>query len=280
MRTLLLASLALFACVLPVRADDAAPSKATFAVYPVNSELQRERLARSKTEAPRLRAYVALSGNELVDDKRNLRKDALPADEIKKALAPYADPENGVVYFSTTFGNEPTGELRTLSDTERDALQAAIEQLGRSAGFKTCVPSFSYAGPVLDAQFAAVTGKAQGRADEAEKSSGDELVTVYPVRSLLSLLLTNNADCIVVVHPKLEKDGDTLLSPEIQASIKKHVAAARPRDTENLLVCVKTGQPAISSDRIDRFMFVELKELGQGLGFKLARVQNTPFRSQ
>ncbi|HVW01586.1 MAG TPA: hypothetical protein VHB77_14635 [Planctomycetaceae bacterium] len=278
MRTILIASVALFACVPFARADDAAPKKAAFAVYPVTSDLQRERLGRSKTEAPRLRAYVALSGNELVDDKRELRKDALPADEIKKALAPYVDRENGVVYFSTTFGNEPTGELRTLSDASRDALQAAIEQLGRSAGFKTCIPSFSYAGPVLDAQFAAVTGKAQGRADEEEKPAGDERVTVYPVRSILSLLLTNNADCIVVVHPMLEKDGDNLLSPEIQESIKKHVAAAKSRDTENLLVCVKTRQPAISSERIDRFMSVELKELGQGLGFKLTRVQNTPYR--
>jgi hypothetical protein len=123
-----------------------------------------------------------------------------------------------------------------------------------------------------------VTAKVQGRADEEEKSAGDALVTVYPVRSILSLLLTSDCDCIVVVHPKLEKDGDTLLSPEIQESIKKHVAAVKPRDTENLLVCVKTRQPEISSDRVDRFMFVELKELGQGLGFKLTRVQNTPFR--
>ena len=278
MRTILFTSLALFACTLPARAEDAAPKKATFAVYPVTSDLQRERLARSKTEAPKLRAYVALSGNELLDEKRNLRKDALPAEEITRALAPYADPENGVVVMSMTFGNEPTGELRTPSDATRDALQAAVEQLGRNAGFKTCFPSFTYAGDVLDEQFARVTAKVQGRADEEEKSAGDALVTVYPVRSILSLLLTNNCDCVVVVHPKLEKDGDNLLSPEIRESIKKHVAAVKPRDTENLLVCVKTRQPAISSDRIDRFMFVELKELGQGLGFKLTRVQNTPFR--
>src|SRR3569623_238924 len=163
MRTILIASLVLFACSHAARADDAVAKKATFAVYPVNSDLQRERLARSKTEAPRLRAYVALSGNELVDDQRNLRKDALPADEIKKALAPYADAENGGVYFSTTFGNEPNGELRTLSDTERDVLRAALEELGRSAGFKACVPSFTYAGPRLEETFARVTAKVQGR---------------------------------------------------------------------------------------------------------------------
>ena len=69
MRNLLATAVMSLACGLSAAADDALPEKATFAVYPILSDLQRVRLARSDAEAPRLRAYVAISGNDLIDTR-------------------------------------------------------------------------------------------------------------------------------------------------------------------------------------------------------------------
>jgi hypothetical protein len=255
-------------------ADDAQPKQALFAVYPITSDLQRARLARTDAEAPRLRAYVALSGNDLIDSDGALRPGAIPAEEITKALAPYVDRDNGIVVLNMQFRNEADGKLRFPSQAADEPLRSAFEKLGRSAGFKSVIVSSSFGGPTLEKKFGTVTDKVKGQADEDETPSGDDLVKVYPVRSILSLLLTDNMDCIVVVRTSLENDGENLLSPEIHAAIAKHVAAVKLRDKTKLQVSIKTRGNRISNERLDKFIGIEVTGLAKSLGFVSASVQH------
>jgi|SRR5579863_8982075 len=274
MRILLATAVISMAFGFSALADDAPPKKAMFAVYPVTSELQRARLARSDAEAPRLRAYVALSGNDLFDNNGVLRSGAIPAEEITKALAPYADRENGMVALNLQFGNEADGSLRMPSQAADESLRAALEPLIRAAGFKSTTVSSSYGGPILEKKFGLVTDKVKGQADEDETPSGDDLVKVYPVRSILSLLLTDNMDCVVVVRTPLENDGENLLSPEIHAAIVKHVSAVKLRDKTKIQVSIRTRGNRISNDRLDQFIGGELTDLAKSLGFEFASMQH------
>lgn len=257
------------------KADDAQPKAVLFAVYPIATELQRIRLARSDEEAPRLRAYVAIGGNELIDGEGSMRPGALPVENMTKALAPYADRNNGIVVLNMQFGNDPSGELRTPSDAADEALTSALEAMGRTAGFKSAIVSRSHGGDILEKKFGTVTAKVKGRADEGEVPSADELVTVYPVRTILSLLLTDKADCVVVIRAPLEKDGETLLSPEVRSAIVKHVAAVKLRDKAKLQISVKIRGAQISNDRLDDFYRSEVTDLARSLGFVSASVQNS-----
>jgi hypothetical protein len=259
------------------KADEAAKT-AAFAVYPITTEFQRVRLAHSAEEAPRLRAYVAISGNELIDGEGAMLAEALPVEQITKALAPYADREKGLVTLNMQFGNENNGQLRFPSKAADMPLRMALENMGRAAGFKSATVSSSFGGPVLEKKFATVTDKVKGRADEEEIPSGDELVAVYPVRTILSLLITDNTDCVVVVHPPLEKDGENLLSPEIREAIVKHVAKVQLRDKAKLQLSFKTRRSRISKERFDEFYRGEVTNLGKSLGFEFTSIQHSSMQ--
>ena len=275
MRILLAVAVISLAFGVSVKADDAPPKAAAFAVYPITTELQRVRLARNGEEAPRLRAFVAISGNELIDGEGAMQAGALPVESITKALAPYADRDNGIVTLNMQFGNDSNGQLKSPSKAADMTLRMALENTGRDAGFKSATVSGSFGGPVLQKKFDTVTDKVKGRADEEEIPSGDELVAVYPVRTILSLLLTDNTDCVVVVHPPLEKDGENLLSPEIREAIIKHVAKVKLRDKAKLQLSVKTRRSRISSERFDEFYRVEVTNLGKSLGFEFTSIQHS-----
>jgi hypothetical protein len=96
-------------------------------------------------------------------------------------------------------------------------------------------------------------------------------------QTILSLLLTDNADCVVVIRAPLEKDGETLLSVDTRAAIEKHVAAAKLRNKGKLQVSVKTRRDRISAARFDAFYRIEVTELARSLGFTSASVEHTPL---
>ncbi len=251
----------------------ARPQATPFAVYPVTTELQRFRLAESVDEAPRIRAYVTISGNDLIDADGGMRPGSLPAEEIAKALAPYVDRDNGIVKLNLHFGHDWDGKIRRPAEAADKSLRSALEKVGRSAGFNSAKVSSSMGGPLLEKKFGTVNDKVAGRADEDEPPSGDELVTVYPVRTILSLLLTDNADCVVVVRAPLDKDGENLLSPKVREAIVKYVAAAKPREKTNVLFSIKFRQGSIPYERVNKFNSFEMQELARSLGFESTSAQ-------
>lgn len=274
MRILLAAAVISMAFGIPTVSGEAPPQTAVYMVYPIASELQRIRLARSNDEARRLRTYVAISGNELIGGDGAIIGGAIPTDDITKALAPYADRDNGIVVLNMQFGNESDGKLRTPSKAADELLRSALEKTGRAAGFKAAMVSSSHGGPILQKKLDTVTDKIKGQADEEETPSGDELVTVYPVRTILSLLLTENADCVVAIRTPLENDGEKLLSAEVREAIVKHVAAVKLRDKSKLQISVKLRGNRISNDRLDAFIRAEVADIAQSLGFASYSLQS------
>ncbi len=274
MRTLLVTAVILLPIGVSVEADDAQPKAATFSVYPIATELQRFRLARSGKEAPRLRAYVEIDGNGVVNKDGVVELQALPVEKIRQALVPYSDRNEGIVIMNLHFGNDNDGTLRKVSDSTRKRLDGALEGIGRRAGFSVTQVSNSFGGPALEKKFGATTEKVAGRADEDEAPIGDELVTVYPVRTILSLSLTDNTDCVVDVRAPLEKQGETLLNPEVREAIVKQVAAVKLRDKVKVQFCIKGLTEGVDRNRIDQFIRTESVELARLLGFKDRSVQS------
>jgi hypothetical protein len=238
-----------------------------FAVYPIKTELQRKLLARSDDEASRLRAFVAIQGNGLVSEEGMIDATALPIKEISKALAPYADRAKGIVVMRMQFGNDIDGKLRFPSRLAGEALDLLFEGLGARSGFSSISLSQSFGGPILQQKIDLAVAKAAEKPDEDEIPSGDELVRVYPIKSVLSLLLTDNTDCLVEIRAKLDKNGDNLLSPEIREAIVKHTSSVELRDMNSVRFSFKYRTSQINADRIDRFLRTELMELSRELGF-------------
>jgi hypothetical protein len=239
------------------------------------------RLARNEEERSRLRAYVIVQGNGLADEKGLIDSAALPVEDISRALRPYAQGKGqSMAVVNLHFGNDSDGGLRTPSRAADDVLRLVFEGLGARAGFHSTSVSQSIGGPDLEKKFSAVTDKVAGRADEDETPAGDELVRVYPVRTILSLLLTDNADCVVEIRPMLEKDGDRLLSPDLRSAIVKHAAAVKLRDREKVQFSFKYRNSRIPAERIDKFHRTEVTELARELGFTTATMNFSSYADQ
>lgn len=270
--------LIIFCCFpFPAAAEEKQPRAVPFAVYPVATELQRLRIGRNADEAARLRAYVAIQGNGIANEEALIDPQALPIEEIRKALAPYADRDKGVVSINLQYGNESDGRLITPPRSTDELLDLALDGLGRRAGFRSTIVSSSFGGLVLERKFNQVTEKVAGKADEDETPVGDELVKVYPVRTILSLLLTENADCVIDIRARLEKEGENLLSPEVRAAIVKHISAAKLRNKEKVQISVKYRLDRITQERFDKFLGAEAGPLAESLGFKSWSVQSTAY---
>jgi hypothetical protein len=274
--------LLLFSCcfAFPAAAEEKTPRAVPFAVYPVATELQRLRLGRSADEAARLRAYVVIQGNGIANEHGLIDPQALPAEEIRKALAPYADREKGIVSINLHYGNESDGRLITPPRSTDELLDLALDGLGRRSGFSGTVVSRSIGGPLLEAKFSQVTDKVAGQADEDETPVGDELVKVYPVRTILSLLLTENADCVIDIPARLKKDGENLFAPELRAAIVKHVSTIKLRDKQKVQISVKYRLDRITRERFDNFATTEAAELGKSLGFKTWSVLSSAYAGE
>lgn len=264
------ASIAFFTGISVLAGDDGSKFS-IYAVYPIATELQKLQLGQGSNKTAELRAYLAIDGDAVIDDAGRFDPQALPVDAVRNSLAPYAEESKGVVVINVHFGSviEGTGKKMKSSTPE---LESALEKLSRAAGFKSARVSRSAGGPSLEKKFSAVTDKVAGQADEDETPSGDDLVKVYPVRTILSLLLTDNCDCVIDVRAPLQKEGEELLTPDVRAAVVKHVSGLKLRHTEKALFRMRGVTERVGQERLNNFVGKEAAELAQSLGFKTVSV--------
>jgi hypothetical protein len=247
------------------------PHAAAYAVYPIVTDLQKSVLFHNAPRLGGLRAYMAIDGDSLIDNEGRFDATALNVDAIRNSLAPHADRSQGSVVIQAHFGTATLGTGQKLKSSTVE-LKSALHALGRTAGFRFANVAESTRGPTLDQRFSEVTDKVAGQADEDETPAGDDLVKVYPVRTILSLLLTENCDCVIDVRAPLQKEGDDLLTSDVRAAIVKHVSGLKLRHMDKTMFRIKSVTERVGQERLTHFLQKEAADLARSLGFKTGTV--------
>lgn len=237
-----------------------------FAVYPIKTSLQRKYMGWSKEDQANARAYVAINGMAVVNDAGAIDESALDLDALRKALAPYVNRQNGVVFLNVAYKHFPA-----RNHNAEQLVVWGLEGFGRDCGFKLARGSVTYFNDRSfdwTKQITSVNQKTGGTADDDEEAIGDALVNVYAVRTAFSSFLTG-ADCIVDVLALPNEDGPSVLSKAAQQSITKYVGEANVRDKNKIVFSVRFSN--LKEAQRDR-LFGETDALAKSLGFSASSV--------
>ncbi len=190
-----------------------------------NTELQRH-LEGGQAAKP-YAAHLLIDGNALLADEqvrleridwKQLAQDLAGVIRFRKssdAKAP-AEPEYQSIRIHTYF--------HKVSNTNAAILRWTLEGFARErANFDYVSQTASYSGAddglwqrlghIDQAQQSSVGGSVR------EDAAGNEYVQVYPVRTRLSRLYTNNADCVVYVQPKFANEFGEGLPRSVRTSM-------------------------------------------------------------
>ena len=122
---------------------------------------------------------------------------------------------------------------------------------------------------------ASINERIRAEPDQKESAIGNNLVKVYPVRTILTRYLTSNSDCVVDVLPTFDGKHDGL-TPEIREAIVRYVTKLKFKSKYRLFLrMVSSNQKG--HDAIDRFIRVQRNELADLLGFQEIVVAHTPY---
>jgi len=231
-------------------------------VFPITTELQRKLVQPwTSGDAKHAKAYVLINGTGVVADNGKVDDNALDLDALRKALAPYAEPKDGVVVLNMVYRLKGSAEL-----------VATIKAFGKDAGFRDAKVINTYMGQDFDwEKHIARINEKVGGADRDETPTGSDIVRVYPIQTILSRYLTSNADCVVDVLQPVENETDSI-EARIREAVLTEVPKAEIKNKGRILFRVSSKPSARKV--IDQFAEQGSKELAQMLGYEEASVQS------
>jgi hypothetical protein len=228
-----------------------------FVVCPVRTELQRSSIRDFK---PRVSVVVLLDGTALVSGTL-LEGNEVHFDQLHKVFsAAYPNRRAETVLFHPHFAPTDRHPER-LADW-------ALKMYGRHAGFGRAEVTTTWHNGEFrwEDLTAAVKAKTAGRPEGDEPASGDERVTVYPVRTTLSRFLCSNADCVIDLRAPIPDQGRPL-PPEYEKSLREQVGRLKLPAGGKVLYRVRFEGPA------RRSLIDTLRPVTPALGFAGYTVQ-------
>lgn len=258
----------------PVFQDSEANS---FRVFPVTTELQHSIL--TPVNGCRAKAYVHINIDAVIDEKGVLDEKALNLKAIQQALAPYQDKEKSCVYFGLVFCTEKIDPLGPIGDRLSSELTKKLNEFGRTAGFRAVQVTNTYKGwskGMIDRDWeqtiARIKEAMEDKPEADEPANGNDLVRVYPVRTTLSRILTNNVDCCVSILPPFDFSRSDVLKPEIQDAMILYVSKTRVVNKNIVQISYKfEGKWEKSeADKMNNYL---QGEAPKWLGFKNVNIQ-------
>ncbi len=251
----------LWAIILFVAASAVLPAPAgadesNFLVLPVTTDLQRS----AWHGDPRARAYVLVNGTALLQGEDTIRWQALDFDALAKSLAPLRKDKDTVVIFQVIHDALKQPDAGRL-------IRWALIGFAREKGFADArVVENVRGGFDWPKHIAAMNEKISAQPDGAEPAAKDGPIVVHPVRTVLSRYLFEGADCVVTLATPFPKGSDGKLPPEVEAAIRRRVAALKLPTKGAVLF--RVGYREGGRDAAERFYETAAKELAKSLGFK------------
>jgi hypothetical protein len=250
-----------------------------FVVLPVTTDLQRSAMGMDKAST----ACVVINDAALRRDDNLIRGTTLDFDALHKALLPLRKKSKEA---TVTF--HLVCESFDKTDEEfRKLLRWVLIGFGQEFCFfrhARCTMS----GPLKlpwQKHWEALRAKMAGKTDADEAATGNDLVMVYPVRTLLSRHLFDNSDCVITIIPPFAEDSDFSLSREATEAIHRYVGELDLKPTEKGRLFFRIRHKAApdnikaaSDNAHERFYKNTAKEIASSLGFETYNVQYTPSR--
>lgn len=217
------------------------------------------------------KAYVLVDGNSLYSRDGRLDQDALDWEQLAKRLAPLADRKRGIVLFHTYHFN--------FSASSKDLMGWAFKGFGEQrAGFHKAYVSQTFGGPgdfwnMIEAAVQDMKGRTEG----LEQPIGDELIQIFPIQTLLSNVVTGQADCVIRIVPRLTSDTKESLPQGIQASILRYVPKIDVPRHRKLIFVLNFESDAQRT--VDWFSEKGAGELARQLNFENGYVNSARYSS-
>ena len=242
------------------------PKDGNYLVFPVKTDLQRLLLSwRGDTKDSK--AVVLVNGSAIVKGS-TIDSSALDLAALRKELSPYSDRENGTVHFDIRFGQSISGFDRKASGM----LMWALEGFGRNAGFRNSIVTL---GGYFEWEETTRSINEKGNQHDGDEDGvGNDLLKVYPTRTLLTRYLTSNADCVVDIFEPLEREGQFTNDPRIRDAVQGYLQKVKPSHWDGIYFRIR-GNNA-SKEVSNKFIEVESKVLADSLGFKKKYVSSVP----
>lgn len=233
-------------------------------VLPVKTDLQRTAMGIEKNA----KACVLVNSDGLSREDNALHWASLDFETLRKALLPYKEGKEPAVVFQIYHQPRQDEEFEQF----RKLLRWPLVGFGQEMGFRPARWIENGALPWSE-RVAAIEGKTTGKADSDEPATGNELVTVYPVRTILSRHLFMNADCVVTIAPALTEDSDGGLPPKVEDALRRYVPELKLEDKGMLLFRIRCKLAAREAS--EKFYKSQAKALATSLGFESHNVQTS-----
>lgn len=243
-----------------------------FILCPVTTELQRSLLG--DVDAPNSSASLCVFANYGAYEEVTVEPNSAFFAGLSEQLSKLANRDNRCAIVNVQVGqiSQPFDKLRGRAEQ----LSKLIAKLARDAGFKKSTWSVTYQATILGWSEIAATAEAAAKLAESsvEDSIGDDQVRVFPVRTFLSRMLMQDADCIINIRPIWQQDDGPNFVDSFVPSLKRLIPELKYVRKELMIVRVRyagDARPFVDqwSGSLERS-----KEFGQELGFANSRNQS------
>ena len=218
-------------------------------------------------------AEVIINGTAIVNADGTIKGNALLLSQLRKDLKPMADRRKNHLDVHIYY------DLVGKSRNAKDMLYFSLQGFGRHAGFfKTKVFNHFQGQRFRFENLVAARKKSLAEVEEEganEPESGDKLVKVYPVRTALSRRKSADADCVVVIVPRIVKGPMNALPPKIVASIKQYVSKLQVSRKGKILF--KVTSMGKGRQTVDWLSSRGAADLARRLGYENASVRHSPY---
>lgn len=242
----------------PCRAADEEKPKKAYLLFPIRTELQKQVLFDEGEKY-----HLIVHGDGLLDDKGHIDAAGLNFDDLTNDLGP------GRLVFKGDKIDARVILEGNPSESTRRFLLMAVMGWAREMDFERHVPT-SVGGRRVWENIVKVVGDQRGLIDEdeSEDAVGDDVVKVYPVRTLLSRLQGgDNDDCVVVFQKVFDKDATGTLDDKTKTKVKELVESLKIKDLDQVGFGVRMTRDA-NRIAVADFQNAVVKELPPILGVK------------
>jgi RNA polymerase sigma factor (sigma-70 family) len=230
-----------------------------YLVFSARTDLHRLLLDGGRAGPSATKAIVVVDGMSVVRADGAVDGSALDFAGLGKALQPYRK-SNDSILVNVCMGGGPNAGANVLG--------WALLGFAREDGCRNVATSFTWhGGPPYDwkERVDAAAKRLATGTNLDESAVGNDVVKVYPVRTMLSAWLTNESDCVVdILTPLIGSDEG--IPPDIRDAIRRYTAELRLPQTG--IMSIRVRAVGSQGDVVARFRAAGAEAFVQSLGFR------------
>jgi beta-lactamase regulating signal transducer with metallopeptidase domain len=244
-----------------------------FVLCQVTTDLQRSLLG--DVDAPKSNASLVVFANYSAYRNNDISPDSPFFAGLSAQLRELANCDNRYAIFNVQVG-QIKSESFEVTRQRSESIAKLGKQVAEDAGFKRGSWSVTYGGLVnWSADLANLEALAKLAGSQAEDSVGNDRISVFPVRTFLSRVLAQNADCVVNIQPIWQKEDGSSFVENLAPTMKRFIPSLSYSRRELLLVRHHDAMDAQSV--VDDWSndIARRDKLGQEFGFSVCQDQRT-----